>query len=65
MLGKLQYYWRELLGFLDIPGDAIMAAMSIAVIYQIFKGHDIGYGNAAAYASAVGAFAASNIGKKP
>lgn len=45
--------WQKLQEFLDINGDMMMCLMTAAVIYQIFRGHDIGPSNAASFATAI------------
>jgi len=53
-------YWEYLQKFLDIDGDAALAIFTGAVIWKILHG-GLNMSDAAAYSSAIGAFAVSNI----
>jgi hypothetical protein len=57
----LMKYWQKFLALFDIPSGTAIGLLTLAVVYSIFKGRDIGAGSAAAYATAIGAFATTNV----
>ncbi len=54
--------WEWLQDRLDVSGDTVMLAFTAAVIYKILY-HGLNPSDAAAYASAIGAFSYSNTNK--
>lgn len=65
---KIKQCWSYLQDLMDVRGDCIMMAFSSALIFRIvlsaFGKAAITPAEAAAYASAIGAFAYSNRGPK-
>jgi hypothetical protein len=65
---SIKKYWEYIQDLLDVRGDVIMMAFSSAMIFRVLWssfGHaPLGPSEAAAYASAIGAFAYSNKGPK-
>ena len=66
-MDKLLAVWEKLQQFLDISGDAWLSLFTAAIIFRLvfaaFHHTPITIAEATAYGSAIGAFAASNIGK--
>lgn len=56
-----KFYWEYVQGLLDVNGDVIMLMFSAAVVFKILK-VGLNPSDAAAYASAITAFAYSNKG---
>lgn len=63
MKNTIKLWWDWLQSLLDIDGDVVLLAFSAVVMWAIVKGV-LNTAGAAAYASAVGAFAYSNRGPK-
>jgi len=62
MADKFIVIWEWVQDRLDISGDAIMCLYTAAIVYKMLHG-GLGYGDAAAYGSAVAAFGYSNRNK--
>lgn len=63
MSQKIKSAWEYLQSLADVDGDCIMLAFSVVVMWKILH-VGLNASDAAAYASAIGAFAYSNTGGK-
>ncbi len=63
MKQKIKENWDYLQSLLDIDGDVILLAYSMAIVYKTLHG-GLTIADATAYSAAVGAFAYSNKGPK-
>lgn len=61
---KIKAGWDYIQSLLDIDGDVVLLAFTGAVIFKILHG-GLNASDAAAYASAIGAFAYSNVNGGP
>lgn len=57
-------FWESAQEYLDISGDSWMSIFTAAVVWEILH-HGLNEAAAAAYASAIAAFAYSNRGSGP
>jgi hypothetical protein len=62
-LDTLQSIVDRLTGLVDLSGGFWLALFTGSIIWRVIHGPALGPSEAAVYASAVGAFAATNIGK--